>query len=73
MSRTRNRHDLTAIASATFLAKDVDHCRAGVEAHRTPVESFCPEHLVARGREHPNSLTPALMLISETSESYEMP
>lgn len=55
-----------------FLARGVDHCRAGEDAHRLPVESLVLELLVARGREHPTSLAPALMLMSKRNQSYEV-
>ena len=34
--------DLTAMTSASFFAKGVDHCRAGEDAQRLPFDSLAP-------------------------------
>lgn len=68
----RFRHLLTAIASAMFLAKGVDHCRAELDAHRIPpVEAFRPKTVLVEGLDHPNSLTPARTLILSIIQFYE--
>ena len=58
--------ELTAIASAIILAKGVDHCRAGDEAHRIPLKTVKREQPVASGLEFAIMFVPALMIMSNS-------
>lgn len=46
------------------LARGVDHCRAGDDAHRILLSSFNPEQPLASGLELAMIFTPGLMIMS---------
>ena len=47
-----------------FLARGVDHCRGGDDAHRIPLSNFNPEHPLAKGLELAMIFAPALVIMS---------
>lgn len=47
-----------------ILARGVDHCRAGDDAHRIPFDSSNPEHPLASGLELVNIFALALAIMS---------
>lgn len=47
-----------------FLARGVDHCRAGDDAHRIPSNIFIPERPLANGLEVAMIFAPALVIMS---------
>ena len=58
---------LTDMASARFFAKGVDHCRAGADAQRLPVESLTLQHLFASGLRFPDSVDATRLFMSQKS------
>ena len=46
------------------LARGVDHCRAGDDAHRVPLDSFNPEYPRANGLELVRIFAPSLIMPS---------
>lgn len=47
-----------------LLARGVDHCRAGDDAHRIPFNNFDPEQPLASGLELAMIFAPALVIMS---------